>query len=123
MARNNLTPFGEELRRLRDQKAVQAKDMAAAIGVTPAYLSALEHGGRGKISFPLLQRIITYFGLIWDDAEKLKELAALSHPRVVVDTEKATAQATLTANLLARHVSDLSDDQLDAIQKIIKGND
>lgn len=123
MARRNLTPFGEELRRLRAEKGVQAKDMAAAIDVTPAYLSALEHGGRGRISFPLLQRIITYFGLIWDDAEKLKDLAALSHPRVVVDTEKASAQATLTANLLARHVGDLSDDQLAAMDKIIKGAD
>ena len=40
------TPFGKAVRHLRDRKGVSQKAMAAALGVSPAYLSALEHGRR-----------------------------------------------------------------------------
>ena len=40
------TPFGKAVRHLRDRKGVSQKDMAKALGVSPAYLSALENGKR-----------------------------------------------------------------------------
>ena len=43
-----MTPFGERMRDLRKAKGVTLKDMADAIGVSSAYLSALEHGKRGR---------------------------------------------------------------------------
>ncbi len=70
--------------------------------VSPAYLSALEHGRRGQPTWDLLQRIITYFNIIWDEAEELQNLAAVSHPRVVIDTSGLSPQATQLANLLAK---------------------
>ena len=60
--------------------------MAAALGVSAAYLSALEHGRRGVPSWAMVQKIIGYFNVIWDDAEELQRLAETSHPRVVIDT-------------------------------------
>ena len=59
-----MTPFGEAVRKLRLRKGVSQKDMAAALNVTPAYLSALEHGKRGTPTFDLLQRIAGYFNII-----------------------------------------------------------
>src|SRR5690606_23042443 len=53
-----MTPFGERMRRLRAEKGVTQKEMAEAIGVSAAYLSALEHGRRGVPSWTLLQQII-----------------------------------------------------------------
>jgi DNA-binding XRE family transcriptional regulator len=41
-----MTPFGEAMHRLRAERGISQKQMAAAIGVSPAYLSALEHGKR-----------------------------------------------------------------------------
>lgn len=66
-----MTPFGDALRQLRERKGVSQKEMAAAIGVSPAYLSALEHGRRGLPNFDFLQRVAGYFNIIWDEAEEL----------------------------------------------------
>jgi transcriptional regulator with XRE-family HTH domain len=61
-----MTPFGREIRRLRAARGLSQKQMARDIGVSAAYLSALEHGHRGQPSWELLQRIIGYFNVIWD---------------------------------------------------------
>ena len=41
-----MTPFGAKLRSMRAERGVLLKEMAIDIGVTPTYLSALEHGRR-----------------------------------------------------------------------------
>ena len=81
-----MTPFGERLRQLRQERGLNQKDMAKALQVSAAYLSALEHGRRAQPAFPFVQRIIGYFNIIWDEAEELQRLALLSEPRVTVDT-------------------------------------
>lgn len=103
-----MTPFALAVRQLRERKGVTQKQMAAAIGVSPAYLSALEHGKRGKPSFDLLQRIAGYFNIIWDEAEELQRLAEMSDPRVVVDTAGMSPEATELANRLARDIGKLA---------------
>lgn len=102
-----MTPFGERIRALRIERGVSQKEMAAAIGVSPAYLSALEHGRRGVPSWTLLQKIIGYFNIIWDEAEELQRLAELSHPRVRIDTAGLSPEATTLANLLAENIDRL----------------
>ena len=99
-----MTPFGARLRQLRAARGTTLKDMAAAIGVSTAYLSALEHGQRGAPSWYLLQRIIGYFNIIWDEAEDLKRLARLSSPRVTLDTSGLSPEATEFANRLAAEI-------------------
>lgn len=108
-----MTPFGERMRALRREKGVTQKEMAAALGVSAAYLSALEGGYRGTPSWPLLQKIIGYFNVIWDDAEELLALAARSNPRVVIDTSGLSPRATELANLLSERIAGLSDEELD----------
>lgn len=115
-----MTPFGAKLRALRSEKGVTLKDMAEAIGVSSAYLSALEHGRRGRPTWFLLQRIIGYFNVIWDDAEELQRLAELSHPRVVIDTAGLDPRATRLANLLAEVIGDLDGPTLDHVAKTIE---
>ncbi len=103
-----MTPLGAKLRALREERGVTLKDMAAALRVSSAYLSALEHGRRGKPTWILLQRIITYFNVIWDEAEELQRLAEISDPRVTVDTGGLSPEATELANRLARDIGRLS---------------
>lgn len=110
-----MTPFGEKLRLMRAQRGIALKDMAAAIGVTPAYLSSLEHGRRGQPTWALLQRIITFFNVIWDEAEELTRLASISHPRVTIDTSGLSPRATELANLLAARIGQLKEDRLEAL--------
>jgi transcriptional regulator with XRE-family HTH domain len=102
-----MTPFGERMRKLRSERKVTLKEMADGIGVSSAYLSALEHGKRGRPGWHLLQRIISYFNIIWDEAEDVVRLARISHPRVVIDTSGLDPSATELANRLADDISAL----------------
>ena len=79
-----MTPFGLKTRAMRAGKGVTLKEMARTLGVSPAYLSALEHGRRSRPGRALVRRVCVYFNIIWDDAEELERLAALSHPRVTI---------------------------------------
>jgi len=108
-----MTPFGEKVRELRAARGMTLKAMAAELGVSSAYLSALEHGRRGRPGTGLIMQICALFGLIWDEAEEIKRLARLSHPRVVVDTAGLSARATELANLLAENIGELDDDTID----------
>ncbi|WP_137388395.1 helix-turn-helix domain-containing protein [Rhodoligotrophos defluvii] len=117
-----MTPFGQRLRELRAARGIALKEMAAGIGVSAAYLSALEHGKRGQPSWPLLQRIIAYLNVIWDDAEELIRLAHISKPRAVIDTGGLSPKATELANLLAERISTLSEEQLDSLLQQLRGS-
>jgi transcriptional regulator with XRE-family HTH domain len=110
-----MTPFGRRLRELRAARNILMKDMASALGVSSAYLSALEHGNRGRPSSGLVQQISAYFNLAWDDVDELKRLAQLSHPRVVVDTAGLSPKATELANRLAEVVRRLTDKDVEEI--------
>jgi len=105
-----VTPFGAKLRDLRAERGISQKDMAKAIGVSAAYLSALEHGRRGQPTWDKLQRIIQYFNIIWDEAEELQRLAMISHPRIIIDTGGLSPTATELANLLATRIGDLDEE-------------
>lgn len=107
-----MTPFGRKVRELRAARGLTMKEMAAALRVTPAYLSALEHGKRGRPSWRLVQAIIGYFNVIWDEAEELERLARISHPRIAIDTSGLAPQATELANRLADEIAELSNAEI-----------
>jgi len=118
-----MTPFGRQLRAMRREKGVTLTEMAAALEVSAAYLSALEHGRRGRPSLLLMHQICGYFNIIWDEAEALQRLARLSHPRVVVDTAGLSPEATELANRLAERISALPDDAIRRMLDEVKGAD
>jgi len=114
-----MTPFGEKLRLMRKERGISQQQMAASLGISNAYLSALEHGHRGRPTWALLQRIIGYFNVIWDEAEELQKLAAVSCPRVVIDTAGLQPAATLMANRLAENIAQLGEKDIEAINRLI----
>ena len=114
-----MTPFGERMRKLRTERGVTLKEMAEAIGVSSAYLSALEHGKRGRPGWHLIQRIITYFNVIWDEAEDVVRLARVSHPRITIDTSGLDPRATELANRLADEVGKLDAATLDELVAVL----
>ena len=114
-----MTPFGARLRMLREEKGVTLSGLAAALQVSPAYLSALEHGRRGRPSAGLIQQVNEYFGL-WDNVEELERLARLSHPRVVLDTSGLSPEATELANRLALRIRTLSPARIAALREILE---
>src|SRR5690242_20279170 len=94
--------------------------MATALNVTPAYLSALEHGKRGLPTFDLLQRIAGYFNIIWDEAEELFLLARSSDPRVVIDTSGLPSEHTEFANRLARQIRSLDSADIARLSALLE---
>ena len=114
-----MTPFGSRLRELSAQRGVTLMDLAAALQVSAAYLSALEHGRRGQPSAGLVHQVNEFFGLIWDDAEDVARLARQSHPKVTLDTGGLSPEATALANRLARDIRRLSADSVAAIAAIL----
>lgn len=114
-----MTPFGAKLRELRAQRGVSLKDMAEALHLSSAYLSALEHGNRGKPSPGLVMQMLGYLNVIWDEAEELKALAELSHPKVTLDTSGLTPQATELANRLGRAIRSLPEDRLERLLAVL----
>jgi transcriptional regulator with XRE-family HTH domain len=115
-----MTPFGDRMRKLRAERGITLKEMADGLGVSSAYLSALEHGKRGRPGWHLIQRILTFFNIIWDDAEDVVRLARISHPRITIDTSGLDPKATELANRLADDISRLDPAALDEILGILE---
>ena len=115
-----MTPFGERMRKLRTERGVTLKEMAEALGVSSAYLSALEHGKRGRPGWHLIQRILAYFNIIWDEAEEVVRLARVSHPRITIDTSGLTPRATELANRLADEIGKIDAATLEEMLALIE---
>jgi transcriptional regulator with XRE-family HTH domain len=115
-----VTPLGVKLRALREDKGVTLSQMAEALEVTPAYLSALEHGNRGRPTTPRLHQICAYFAIIWDEADDLHRLAEISHPKVTIDTSGLSPEATELANRLAVQIGELSDAVIEVMLETLK---
>jgi transcriptional regulator with XRE-family HTH domain len=114
-----MTPFGARLRALRAVREVTLKQLAEALQVSAAYLSALEHGKRGSPSAGLVHQVNEYFGLIWDEADELSQLARLSNPRVTVNTAGLTPEQTALANRLAQVIHRLSPETVAALHAVL----
>ncbi len=107
-----MTPLGAKLRMLRAERGLSLKEMAEALNVSSAYLSALEHGKRGKPTWFLLHRMIAYFNIIWDEAEELQRLAEVSDPNITINTAGMAPEATELSNRLAAEIHTLSVEDL-----------
>ena len=60
----------------------------------------------------MIQRIIAYFNIIWDEAEEVARLARISHPRIAIDTSGLNPLATELANRLADDIARLEPNTL-----------
>lgn len=117
-----MTPFGVRLRELRAGRGLTQKDLAARLEVSAAYLSALEHGRRGRPGPGLVVEICGHLNLTWDEAEELKRLALISHPKVTLDTAGLGPAATELANRFAERLPGLGDKEVEELMGILSQN-
>lgn len=115
-----MTPFGAKLRELRANRDITLKQMAEGLQISAAFLSALEHGKRGRPSPILVRQICGFFHIIWDEADELERLARISHPRAVIDTAGLSPKATELANTLAERIGDLDEAELETLLTRVK---
>ena len=110
-----MTPFGLKMRKWRRQYNRTQQQQAKFLGVSKAYISALETGSRGQPSALFVDQICVWLGLIWDDAEALKRKAVMSHPRPVIPVAGLHENAVLLANLLSHNIDRLTPIQSQAL--------
>ncbi len=67
--------FGGLLRRWRERAGLSQNALARRMGVNPAYVNRLEHGGRGAHNRELVDGVATALGLSADERDQLLALA------------------------------------------------
>lgn len=88
------------------------KEFAEQVGVTPAYLSALEHGHRGVPTDEMLHRILAVLQANTEQRAHLVDLVRISRPKVTIETAALEPEATELANRLADNIDALSKKNL-----------
>ncbi len=110
-----MTPLGARLRELRESRGLTLAQMAEGLGVSAAYLSAVEHGKRARPRSGFLELVNACLALDWEEAEELRRLSEISRPRVLLDTAGLSPKATELANRLAERIRDLDDTRIDTL--------
>lgn len=114
-----VTAFGKKLRKLRIEKDLLLKDMAEHLNISAAQLSAIELGKR-SISSDIVSRLIDVYEL--ENVDEINDIVAISQPTQKVDFTDATDNQKKLMVTFARSFTELSDDRVEEIQKLLIGN-
>ncbi len=113
-----LTEFGKELRRLRLNLGELLRDMADKLGVTSAYLSAVENGKK-KATLALYKQVVEVYQLSPQEAAQLKESFDRSSSEIRLNTRELSDERQDLAVIFARRISELDSNDLEEIKKIL----
>ncbi len=116
------TNYGKVLRKIRVDRDELLKDMAGKIGITSAYLSSIENGKR-QIPTGLTRAIAEKYELNHETIKKLEEAEDNTRTSIQFDFTDANENQKTTVLKLARQFSDLSDEQLAEIRRILSRKD
>ncbi|GAA5647874.1 helix-turn-helix domain-containing protein [Vibrio proteolyticus] len=114
------TAFGRYLRKLRIDKGMILKDLADALGVSSAYLSALELGKK-NISDEVVNQIIGLYGLNANEANELRDAATVSQPVVKFDLKNANSQERELVAVFARKYQEMSPEKKEKLMDFLEG--
>lgn len=111
-----LTRFGKQLRKLRIDRGEKLKDMADRLGVTRAYLSAVENGKR-TVPDAWVYAIIENYHLSDNEAQELQRAAYENKSDLTIDLRNTeNAEVALS---FARKFRQLTLEQANELQKIL----
>lgn len=115
-----MTEFGKFLRKIRIDREELLYTMANALGVSPAFLSAVETG-RKPIPHDLPSKIVTLYHLSDEQAQELYEVASasMSHVRINLDDDFTPKKEMVMA--FTRKIDSLTDDEIEAINSVLSG--
>lgn len=114
-----LTVFGKFCRKLRIDKGELLRDMADHLGVTAAYLSAVEIGKR-NIPEEWINKIIGIYELTTDDVARLRSAYDQAVTQIKIDLSDQTPKHREAAMVFAREFKEMSEDELNEFMKAIK---
>lgn len=114
-----LTKLGKELRKIRLDRDELLKDMAQKLDVTVAYLSAVENGNR-KFPDSWIGIIAEEYQLDAQEIEKLQCLAFDERDSININIQNVNKKERSLAYSFARRFNDLSEDDINELEKILK---
>lgn len=113
-----LTEIGKFLRRYRIDNGLLLKDMAGKVGVTSAYLSAVENGKK-RPTEDLVGKIINAYDLDSEKATELNEAYFRSVNEISISTAGYSTEQTNLGLIFARKIDSLTSDEINSLIKIL----
>ena len=117
-----LTEFGKALRKIRIDRQQLLRDMADKLGVSSAYLSAVETGKR-RIPQDWVSKIASIYSLSCEEQADLQSAADNSVFDVTISLVNASEQKRNAVLSFARALDGLNDEDLKRIMASIKGKE
>lgn len=112
-----LTEFGKVMRIVRINTGDSMRDMAAKIGMSATYLSAIETGKR-NIPADMEELLFSHYDFSEKDKKKIKDAIESSASHVKIDlTDMADKKKKLIYSITK---SDIDEETLDRLCEIIK---
>lgn len=113
-----MTKFGIFVRKLRLDKGIRLRDMAKDLGISPAYLSAMETGHK-DISDSLADKISSVYNLSIEQSKELKHSIMLSQQKICITTGQIAWKNEIVSKLKGK-LDTLSEEQQFKIIDILK---
>ena len=117
-----LTEFGKALRKIRVDRQQLLRDMADKLGVSSAYLSAVETGKR-RIPQDWVSKIASIYSLSCEEQADLQSAADNSVFDVTISLVNASEQKRNAVLSFARALDGLNDEDLKRIMASMKGKE
>lgn len=114
-----LTNFGKALRKIRIDHSEFLKDMAAKLGVTVAYLSAVENGKR-EVPDQWIDVLAEKYLLEPSEKKELQNYAYENKDNIKIDLSGIEKEEREMALAFARSFKSLTEADKKAIEKIFK---
>ena len=117
-----MTEIGKFLKKLRVDNGEVLLTMAKKLGVSPSFLSAVELGKK-KMPYEWNLKIRSAYALTPAQEDELDEAISISEKAVILDFEEVSPTAKKLAVSFARSFSDFTDEQLEALKKLMNNED
>lgn len=116
-----ITTLGKYLRRLRLEKNEILKDVADVLGVSSAYLSAIEHGKK-KLSDQSMKIIINHYKLDNGSKQQLIDARELSQNEISINLKGSKEGDRKLALAFARKLDSLDEAEKEHIFALLNGD-
>ena len=113
-----MTKFGIFVRKLRLDKGIRLRDMAKDLGISPAYLSAMETGHK-DIPDSLADKISSVYNLSIEQIKELKHSIILSKQKICITTGQIAWKNEIVSKLREK-LDNLSEEQQFKIIEVLK---
>ena len=113
-----ITKFGEYARDLRIDRGENLKEMAKNLGVSSAFLSAVENGKK-QVPKTWYEKISSIYELALKEKEKLRNAIEESKNMLVLNLQNVSQANKEFALVFARSFEELTDEERKKIQGIL----